>query len=206
MPPNKPAPSLTRETIVSTALALLDEVGLDAFSMRRLAANLGVSAQALYWHFDSKEDLFRSVAEYVRDGLVVEHPDPDRGVREQLGAHMAAMRHHWREHPSALEIGTAYVPSVGDEVAAAGAALLRLAGVSGPRVIELYRAMLWTVIGFVRTESAVARSVHHRAVGDSGVVYEVRVPHGAADVLDVDRLFETVVGLFLDGVVASAAG
>lgn len=48
---------LTRASVVEAALELLDEAGLDAVSMRRLAAKLGVQNPALYWHFRNKQEL-----------------------------------------------------------------------------------------------------------------------------------------------------
>jgi TetR/AcrR family tetracycline transcriptional repressor len=46
--------AIEREKILDAALALLNEVGLDQFSTRRLAERLGVQQPALYWHFKSK--------------------------------------------------------------------------------------------------------------------------------------------------------
>jgi len=51
--------SLDRATIVTTALRLLDEVGIDGLSTRRLAAELGIKSASLYWHFKDKNDLQR---------------------------------------------------------------------------------------------------------------------------------------------------
>lgn len=53
---------LTRELIVGTALGLLDEVGYEGLTTRRLADELGVKSPALYWHFRSKRDLSDAVA------------------------------------------------------------------------------------------------------------------------------------------------
>lgn len=54
---------VNRQQVVDEALILLDEVGLDAFTTRRLAQRLGVEQPALYWHFRRKEDLLTSMAE-----------------------------------------------------------------------------------------------------------------------------------------------
>jgi TetR/AcrR family transcriptional regulator, tetracycline repressor protein len=56
------APGLERDRVVQTALELLDEVGLDGLTLRRLADKLGVKAAALYWHFHNKQDLINSMA------------------------------------------------------------------------------------------------------------------------------------------------
>lgn len=54
--------ALRRDTIVRTALRLLDEGGLDCLTLRRLAQELDVQAPALYWHFKNKQDLLDAMA------------------------------------------------------------------------------------------------------------------------------------------------
>lgn len=54
---------LTRQTVTAEALDLLDEVGLDAVSTRRLAQRLGVEQPSLYWHFRTKADLLGAMAQ-----------------------------------------------------------------------------------------------------------------------------------------------
>jgi TetR/AcrR family tetracycline transcriptional repressor len=54
---------VNRQQVVAEALELLDEVGLDGVSTRRLAQRLGVEQPSLYWHFKRKEDLLTAMAE-----------------------------------------------------------------------------------------------------------------------------------------------
>jgi len=54
---------LTRSAIIDAARTLIATEGLDAVSLRRLAAMLGVTAPALYAHVEDKRDLLRGVAE-----------------------------------------------------------------------------------------------------------------------------------------------
>jgi TetR/AcrR family tetracycline transcriptional repressor len=49
--------ALDRTQVVKAAIELLDEVGLDGLTLRRLAQDLGVQAPALYWHFKNKQEL-----------------------------------------------------------------------------------------------------------------------------------------------------
>ena len=51
--------------MVQRGLALADAEGLDAVTVRRLAAELGVTPMALYWHFRSKDDLLAGLADSV---------------------------------------------------------------------------------------------------------------------------------------------
>ncbi|KRA84054.1 hypothetical protein ASD76_08640 [Altererythrobacter sp. Root672] len=54
---------LRRETIVATALRLLEEDGLDRLSMARIAGALGVQTPAFYWHVRDRGELLGLKAE-----------------------------------------------------------------------------------------------------------------------------------------------
>jgi AcrR family transcriptional regulator len=56
---------LTRQRIVAAAAALVDEEGLDALSVRRLATVLGVQGPSLYNHFATKSEILDAVADAV---------------------------------------------------------------------------------------------------------------------------------------------
>ena len=61
---------LSRDEVLEGALALLDEVGLDALTMRRLAESLGVQAGAIYWHFTDKQALLDAMIDAMLAGLL----------------------------------------------------------------------------------------------------------------------------------------
>jgi AcrR family transcriptional regulator len=86
---------LTREDIVSTAIRLIDESGLEAFSMRRLGTELGAGATSLYWHVRNKDEL----VDLILDVIIGEvHADyeaavaPDATWRERLAEVARALR------------------------------------------------------------------------------------------------------------------
>jgi hypothetical protein len=64
-------PLLSRERIVTAALALIDAEGLHALSTRRLAAELGVSGPSLYNHVATKDELIDAVVDSVVAGVDV---------------------------------------------------------------------------------------------------------------------------------------
>lgn len=68
--------NLDRATIVHTALRLLDEVGIDGLSTRRLAAELGIKSASLYWHFKDKNELLNEMS-----GVMFEECLPEPQVR-----------------------------------------------------------------------------------------------------------------------------
>jgi TetR/AcrR family transcriptional regulator, tetracycline repressor protein len=87
---------LTEERILCEALRLVDEAGLDALSMRRLGAELGVDPMAVYHHVPNKEALLHGVVRLVFTGMAV--PDPagpwERRVRDWAHAYRAVAREH----------------------------------------------------------------------------------------------------------------
>lgn len=56
---------LDRDRITETSVRLLDAEGLAKFSMRRLAAELDVTAMSLYWYVDTKDDLLELALDSV---------------------------------------------------------------------------------------------------------------------------------------------
>ncbi len=94
---------LTRQRIVEAALHLLDQEGLESFSMRKLGASLGVEAMSLYNHIESKQALFDGVIEL----LIVQTPLPGHPTatpREELWTIAHAFRDVLRAHPRVLPL------------------------------------------------------------------------------------------------------
>ena len=65
MPRTSTRSPLTRERVLRTALAMVDKGGLEALSMRKLAAELGVEAMSLYNHVDNKDDVLDGILDAV---------------------------------------------------------------------------------------------------------------------------------------------
>ena len=59
------APAITGEALAAAGLAVLRREGLDALSMRKVAAELGVRAASLYYHVQDKEQLLDLIADSV---------------------------------------------------------------------------------------------------------------------------------------------
>jgi TetR/AcrR family tetracycline transcriptional repressor len=68
--------ALDREKVVRAALGLLNQVGLDGLTLRRLGAELGVQAPALYWHFKNKQELLDEMATLALADAVREYGLP----------------------------------------------------------------------------------------------------------------------------------
>ncbi|MGZ3440735.1 MAG: TetR/AcrR family transcriptional regulator C-terminal domain-containing protein [Polyangia bacterium] len=74
--------ALSRQEVLDGAMRVLDEVGLEALTMRRLAQSLRVQAGAIYWHFADKQDLIDAMSEAMMAKLL--EPPPTGPWDEQL--------------------------------------------------------------------------------------------------------------------------
>ena len=73
--PGSRRPSVSREQIADQALAIADAEGLDAVSMRRVAAELGVGTMTLYHYVRTKDDLWSLMGDRIMGELLV--PDAE---------------------------------------------------------------------------------------------------------------------------------
>jgi AcrR family transcriptional regulator len=95
---------LTREHIVSTAMAVVDRDGLKALSMRRLGSELGVDPMAVYYHIPNKEALFDAIVEAVMAGIDLSIDDPAQSCEERALTAARAYRDALLAHVNALPI------------------------------------------------------------------------------------------------------
>jgi AcrR family transcriptional regulator len=177
-----PRPALTRERVVDAALALIDRHGLEAFSMRQLARQLGVEAMALYHHFPSKAHLRRAVGDRLLAEIVPFDPNTD----DWLGA-LREMAHSYRavarRHPHAFAL--AILPQQGTVGSAAPhhahLGLLRRAGFDQAIAILILRTIEFYACGGAVAEAATAAT-----------------PSASASL--ADGIFATGLALILDAV------
>jgi AcrR family transcriptional regulator len=93
---------LTRERVIEAALQLMDEEGLEAVSMRRVAREVGVEAMSLYHHVDDKEDLLDGVCERVMAEF--DFPDAVEDWRENCRRGARAWRRLLQAHPAVMRL------------------------------------------------------------------------------------------------------
>src|SRR5947209_7239519 len=92
------APPLSRDALVDAAMAIADEHGLEALSIRRLAKQVGVTPMAIYWHVADKEALLQALGE--RMFSEVELPPEGASWHEELSSLLAQILRVLRRHPA----------------------------------------------------------------------------------------------------------
>jgi TetR/AcrR family tetracycline transcriptional repressor len=146
---------LTRDRVAQAALARIDADGLEALSMRKLGADLGVEAMSLYNHVRNKDDLLALVGEMLTRKIL----DRFEATAAEGWQHRSrAMARSWwevgLEHPRAFSL-VADRPASGPEGVAMLAACMRLftdAGFSVEAAVEAFQVAAAWVIGIVQQE------------------------------------------------------
>ena len=95
-------PRFSRVAIARAALAIADEEGFDAVSMRRIAEKLGAGTMTLYHYVHTKADLIALMDDELMGEIVVPDGTLPRDWREALMAIARRTRDVFRRHPWAL--------------------------------------------------------------------------------------------------------
>ena len=99
-------PPLTRRRIVMAGLALVESEGLDALTMRRLAAALDVTPMSLYNHVADKAELIDVMLDYVIGDIVRACAEDEGTWEERLRALVRRNYELWLRHPGFARIYT----------------------------------------------------------------------------------------------------
>ena len=97
MPTSRRSP-LTRERVLRAAVRLADKQGLDALSMRRLAATLKVEAMSLYNHVANKDEVLDGMVDLIIGEITLPTPGDDwkTAMRARAtSAHAVMLAHPW---------------------------------------------------------------------------------------------------------------
>ncbi|HEX7096534.1 MAG TPA: TetR/AcrR family transcriptional regulator C-terminal domain-containing protein [Acidimicrobiales bacterium] len=96
---------LSRARVAAAALDRIDKEGLNALSMRKLGADLGVEAMSLYNHVRNKHDLLLAVGELLHEQILSYYqPAPDASWQDKARAMAFAWWQVGTEHPNAFPI------------------------------------------------------------------------------------------------------
>jgi AcrR family transcriptional regulator len=145
-----PRNTLSRGRIVDAALRLIDAEGLEAVTMPRVAAYLGVGTMSLYRHVEDKDDLFDAVAAQVLSGVSVPEGDPNDWEGRVVG-YLRSLRDQAIAHPALASILAERGLTVGpvfDQLEEAHG-VLRAAGFSDIDAVRTFYALFTYVFGFV---------------------------------------------------------
>lgn len=220
-----PAPEITREQVVRTAMAIADAEGSGALSMRRVATELGVATMSLYRHVPSKDDLVTQMI----DAAFGDHPFTAPPPEDWRAALELAGRQLWtifRRHPWVAPVMSLTRPQVTPHPIAYGEwvmSALHRAGFDAYRIFQVHVTLFSHVRGLAISlePEAVAQQetgltydefidthdAEFRALITSGAYPTFQAVAASADFdLDLDEQFEFGLRHLLDGLAGLPPG
>jgi TetR/AcrR family tetracycline transcriptional repressor len=159
--PRKLRPPLDRDRIVGEALTLIDEQGLGALSMRRLAERLSVYPTAIYWYVQTRSGLLAAVVEMVLGNILPLETEYGVSWQDWLVALMRAYRTAIMRHPNVAPLlGADLTSNPGVDITIVEGVLSKLeqAGFRDSNLLHAYNCVMASMIGFVTLELATAPS------------------------------------------------
>jgi TetR/AcrR family tetracycline transcriptional repressor len=144
---------LTRERVLRGALEYVDAHGLDAFSMHKLGASLGVTAMSLYNHVRDKDAILDGIVEVLWAEIEAAQ-DTGGDWPQALRSLARSVRAVVRRHPAAapLLLSRRIMPAPALRVCELHLQVLRRATFSEHRAVEVLRAVLAHACGFALAE------------------------------------------------------
>ncbi len=159
-----PAPKLSRDLIVETALAQIDRSGAQGLSMRSLAQEIGVEAMSLYRYVHGKEDLLEGVVALLMSDLTSSLDDE---LSEHWQGFLQTVAHEVRriatDHPKAFPLVATRHPAApwlrpplrSVEVVNTFLSSLIDHGFSDAQAVGAYRSFSSFLLGHLLLESAI---------------------------------------------------
>jgi AcrR family transcriptional regulator len=140
--------------VIEAALRLMDEEGLEAVTMRRIAKELGVEAMSLYHHVEDKEDLLDGICERVMSEFRFIEPTDDWAEDGRRGAR--EWRRLLRSHPNVMRLFAEQRGPIRSIESLRpmeyALALLRRSGIPDRDVAQAFHAFGGYIQGFVMME------------------------------------------------------
>lgn len=199
---------IQRGQIITAALALLAQGGLEGLTMRKLAQSLHIRAPSLYWHFGSKQALVDGMADVLVEKVALDIPPGqpwDETLRQVAGELRQALRAH---RDGARVFAGTYV--VTDNVMRVGEVMIAAcvqAGADTALAVDASFGVLYYVLGLVMEEQGLSPEGGIDAAARQAAfatLAQKKYPHSLAArdtlfELNFDTRFATGLELFVAG-------
>jgi AcrR family transcriptional regulator len=183
---------LNADEIVDAAIAIFEESGLDAVSMRSVSTRLGVSPVPLYSRIGNRDALMEAIADRLLADLAPPSTDGEawneyalRWARE-LRARIRQARDHrlivWHGRDAYVEASRPLIQ------------VMRSDGFAADAAVQACRLLTWAIVGFGAVESGVEPPVRRRPRTRPGG------DPGGVDAAETDSLFDLHMGYLIDGI------
>lgn len=204
-------PRLTAERVVSGAVALADDIGIEQLTIRRLADALEVKPMTIYHHIPNKEAIVDGMVDLVF--AEIDDPDPDldwrAAIRGRCVSARAVLGHHSWATPLMETRMSPGPATLGHHDAVLGC--FRRGGMSLEMTAHAYAMVDAYVYGFALQEAGLpatsgtdiaalaADIIEHFPVDTYPYLFEFTTEHVLNPDYDFTREFDFGLDLILDG-------
>lgn len=191
---------LDADEIVTAAIEILREQGLDGVSMRSVSARLGVSPVPLYSRIGNKDALLDAVANRLLSDLA-----PTSGPQEPWTDYAARWTVELRRRLSRADSRLILAPRRDAYVEATRplVATMREGGLEPDAAVQACRLLMWATIGFVAMEGGVtppAQAGRAGRPGRTGRPVRSGGDPGGVTPEETDVLFELQIRYLIEGI------
>jgi len=215
---DKKRSALSKGKVLAAAIELADDIGIESFTIRKLANSLGVGAMTIYHHVPSKDEIIDGMVEIVF-GQIEKPPietDWKTAIRQRCVSARAVLNRHPWAAPLMESRGSPGPNNLGHHDAVLGC--LRGGGMSIQMAANAYAVLDSFVYGFAFEEAvlpggggeglveAAEQIAAHFPIDDYPHLAELTLEHVLKPGYNFGDSFEFGLDLIIDGLDRDAAG
>ena len=192
-------PLISKRKALEVALDIIDNEGIEALSIRRLAERLKVNGASLYHHFENKEEIVVGAAKLALEEVRTPQTH-DEPWRVWILRNARRLRQAFREHPDLVPVMLRRQPlGIGSAQMDATVALLEEEHVPTGAIAPMLEALELYAIGSALHESRGDDARAHHDIDPTKTPHLTRAFDQRA--LSADEIFDTVCEKIIDTVV-----
>jgi AcrR family transcriptional regulator len=197
----QPDLDLDADEIITAAVEIFRESGLDAVSMRSVATRLGVSPVPLYSRIGNKDALIDAMADRLFADVTPPRVDDESwgSYATRWAGELRSQLVSARESRLILSLGREAFVEVSRPLVDA----MRRDGFRADAAVQACRLLMWATVGFVAVESGARPPSRPRPVQPGRV--RPGGDAGGVDTAEADALFEIHIRHLIDGIARDVA-
>jgi TetR/AcrR family tetracycline transcriptional repressor len=194
--------------VLATAMKMIEQSGVDAFSMRKLAAELGVGTPTVYWHVGNRDQLFDRLIEEITDQFGRISPR-GRTPAERITSISNALLREVRDRPQlvALSKTQGRGEAIFTKAQAVLAHELTASGLHGEEAAFAVAAILFHLGGFMVLEDALSPDYRVRGAqvwAQQDAEIDEAMSTALQQQIDLDRIFQFTLNAILQSILGKS--
>ena len=196
--------SITVDMVLATAMRMIEESGVDAFSMRKLAAELGVGTPTVYWHVGNRDELFNRLIEEITDQFGRIAPR-GRTPADRITSISNALLREVRARPQLIALSKTQGrgEAIFTKAQAVLAHELTASGLHGEEAAFAVATLLFHLGGFIVLEDALSPDYRVRGArvwAEQDVGIDETMSTTLQQEVDLDRIFQFTLEAILQSI------